>query len=87
MDTTHSTAFWSGRRFGRSERGNDNSRVSSRSSMSLSTGDAFNLGGMAKLDSPSAQRNKEPIWEIISSKVLPSMRDVKTLEVLDMHMP
>lgn len=26
---------------------------------------------MSKLDSPSAQRNKEPIWSILSSKVLP----------------
>lgn len=28
---------------------------------------------MAKQDSPSAQRNKQPIWNILSTKVLPSI--------------
>lgn len=39
---------------------------------------AFGIGdsvsiAMAKRDSPSAQRNKEPIWNILSSKVIPSL--------------
>ncbi len=28
---------------------------------------------MAKADSPSAQRNKEPIWQVLSSKVFPQI--------------
>jgi len=28
---------------------------------------------MSKLDSPSAQRNKEPIWQILSTKVIPDL--------------
>jgi hypothetical protein len=30
-----------------------------------------------KRDSPSAQRNKDPIWEILSSRVLPSLSEAK----------
>jgi hypothetical protein len=29
---------------------------------------------MSKLDSPSAQRNKQPIWEILSTKVIPLLQ-------------
>ena len=37
---------------------------------------------MAKLDSPSAQRNKEPIWEILSTRVLPLIQQ-DPLQVLE----
>ena len=46
-----------------------------------SAGDAVALN-MAKLDSPSAQRNKEPIWDILSSKVLPLIQQ-DSLQVLE----
>ena len=41
---------------------------------------------MTKLESPSAQRNKEPIWEVLFSNVLPLLRDVAnddTLNILE----
>lgn len=47
-----------------------------------SAGNAVTLN-MAKLDSPSAQRNKEPIWDILSSKVLPLIHQQDPLQVLE----
>jgi hypothetical protein len=38
---------------------------------------------MAILDSPSAQRNKEPIWNVISEKVLPLLPKEEPLTVLE----
>jgi len=40
---------------------------------------------MAKLDSPSAQRNKDPIWNVLSSKAFPKLlpKDEGPLKVLE----
>jgi hypothetical protein len=41
---------------------------------------------MMKLDSPSAQRNKQPIWEVLSTKVLPRLEtstESKKLRILE----
>jgi hypothetical protein len=41
---------------------------------------------MMKLDSPSAHRNKQPIWEVLSTKVLPRLEtssDSKKLRILE----
>lgn len=38
---------------------------------------------MTKLESPSAQRNKEPIWEVLFSNVLPLLRDVANDDILN----
>jgi len=38
---------------------------------------------MAKLESPAAERNKEPIWQVLHSKVVPSLvgKEVRILEI------
>lgn len=37
----------------------------------------------AKLESPAAERNKEPIWQVLESKLLPKAEAVQTLSVLE----
>ena len=41
------------------------------------------LMSMAVLDSPSAQRNKEPIWNVLSEKVLPLLPKEEPLTILE----
>ena len=38
---------------------------------------------MAKLDSPSAQRNKGPIWNVLASDVLPSLPSNEPTRILE----
>ncbi len=52
-------------------------RLYSRSNMPLGVNNDFSPVPvqMAKLDSPSAQRNKNPIWQVLSEKVFASAPD------------
>lgn len=82
----HNPAFWSAnRQFGNSIIAHNNRSSNKRDVVSSKRqhGDAIHLNMQsAKRDSPSAQRNKEPIWEILSSKVLPSIKEpLQVLEV------
>ena len=45
--------------------------TSNQKSATTAVGDFEGISSAAKRDSPSAQRNKEPIWNVLSSKVLP----------------